>query len=141
MVVNVSSASVWGQNMVNVPGLHLRKGEFVVRHDRATLKKFVSTRVGGGLGTRVRVFGFPIYFGGWKSAPKEELRETSTGDLVLTNRRLLFLGEQTLTIPFEKLLKCEQVDAGLVISETRRASTCPSVGKCRALVLFDQLPS
>jgi hypothetical protein len=102
--------------MVTVPGLHLRKGEFVVRHDRATLKQFVRTRTGSSLGTRV--FGF--YVGGWKSEPKDELREVSTGDLILTNRRLLFLGEQTLTIPFEKLLKCEQVKAGLVISETYR---------------------
>ena len=99
-----------------VPGLHLRNGEFVVRHDRATLKKFVRARVGHG--TRVRVG--PFSFGGWKSIPKEELREASTGDLVLTNQRLLFLGVQTLTIPFEKLLKCEQVGAGLVISQDRR---------------------
>ena len=99
-----------------VPGLHLRNGEFVVRHDRAKLKKFVRARVGHG--TRVRVG--PFSFGGWKSIPKEELREASTGDLILTNRRLLFLGEQTLTIPFEKLLKCEQTRAGLVISQDRR---------------------
>ena len=62
----------------------------------------------------------PVSFGGWKSIPKEELHEASTGDLVLTNQRLLFLGVQTLTIPFEKLLKCEQVGAGLVISQDRR---------------------
>jgi hypothetical protein len=116
MVANLSSASVWGQNMVKVPGLHLRNGEFVVRHDRATLKQYVRARVGHG--TRMR-FG-PIYVGGWKNIPKEELREAGTGDLILTTQRLLFLGEQTLTIPFEKLLKCEQVDAGLVISQTRR---------------------
>jgi hypothetical protein len=111
-VAIVLMGGLGGQNMVTVPGLHLRKGEFVVRHDRATLKQFVRTRVGSSLGTRV----FRLYIGGWKSEPKEELREASTGDLILTNQRLLFLGEQTLTIPFEKLLKCEQVDAGLVIS-------------------------
>jgi hypothetical protein len=52
---------------VRVPGLHLRIGEFVVRHDRDTLKKYVRTRVGGSLG----VHGVRI----WKSIPKEELRE------------------------------------------------------------------
>jgi hypothetical protein len=58
----------------------------------------------------MRVFGF--YVRNWTSEPKDELREASTGDLILTNQRLLFLGERTLTIPFEKLLKCEQaVDA------------------------------
>jgi hypothetical protein len=120
MVANVSSASVWGANMtgsrefagVKVPGLHLRSGEFVVRHDRATLKRFVQARVGGGFGTRRLRFR--------KSIPKEELREASTGDLVLTNRRLLFLGAQTLTIPFEKILRCEHVDSGLVVSEASR---------------------
>jgi hypothetical protein len=101
---------------VRAPGLHLPNGEFVVRHDRATLKRFVRARVGHG--TRVRVGPFSV--GGWKSIPKEELHEASTGDLVLTNRRLLFLGTQTLTIPFYKLLKCEQVDAELVITGTRR---------------------
>lgn len=105
---------------VKVSGLHLRDGEFVVRHEKATLAKFVKTRVAGGLGTRVRVAGFPIYLGGSKSIPKEELREAGTGDLVLTNQRLLFLGGQTLTIPFDKLLKCEQIDAGLVISQSGR---------------------
>ena len=100
--------------MVTVPGLHLRQGEFVVRHDRATLKQFVRTRVGSSVGMRF------LRFRTWKSEPKDELRETSTGDLILTNRRILFLGEKTLTIPFEKLLKCEQVDAGLVISQVRR---------------------
>jgi hypothetical protein len=63
---------------VKVPGLHLRDGEFVVRHERATLAKFVKTRIAGGLGTRVRIAGFPIYLGGSKSIPQEELREAST---------------------------------------------------------------
>jgi hypothetical protein len=105
---------------VKVSGLHLRGGEFVVRHEKATLAKFVKTRIAGGLGTRVRVAGFPIYLGGAKSILKEELREASTGDLVLTNQQLLFLGAQTLTIPFDKLLKCEQIDAGLVVSQSGR---------------------
>ena len=85
----------------NLPGLHpLRNGEFV-GHDTATLAKFVQARVGGSLGTRgVRI---------WKTIPQEELREANTGDLVLTNRRLLFLGGQTLIIPFDKLLKCEEI--------------------------------
>jgi len=101
---------------VRVPGLHLRNGESVVRHDTATLWKFVRARVGQG--TRMRVGPFSV--GGWKSIPKEELHEAGTGDLVLTNQRLLFLGEQTLTIPFDKLLKCEEMDARLVISRSER---------------------
>jgi hypothetical protein len=96
----------------NLPGLHLRNGEFVVRHDTATMAKFVWARVGGSLGTRgVRV---------WKSISKEELREVGTGDLFLTNQRLLFLGTQTFSIPFDKLLKCEEMDARLVISQSER---------------------
>ena len=107
---------------VEVPGLHLEQGEFTVRHDRAKLAEFRSARVGGGVGTRVRVGGFPIYLGGWKSAPMNELREVGVGDLVLTNRRLLFLGVHTLTIPFDHLLTCEQKDPGLVVSESRSKS-------------------
>ena len=118
---------------VAVPGLHLEQGEFVVRCDRATLGEFGRARVarGGGppiyLGTRVRVGGFPIYLGtrmrvgggGYNSVPKEELREVGAGDLVLTNHRLLFIGAHTFAIPFARLLRCEQVDAGLVVSESR----------------------
>lgn len=108
---------------VAVPGLHLEQGEFAIRHDRATLAEVRTARVGGGLGTRVG--GFPIYLGGWKSAPSEELREVGTGELVLTNRRLLFLGARTLAIPFDRLLTCQQHAAGLVVSESR--STNPLV--------------
>jgi hypothetical protein len=118
---------------VSVPGLHLEQGEFVVRCERATLGEFGRARVarGGGspvyVGTRVRVGGFPIYLGtrervgggGQNSVPKEELREVGPGDLVLTNHRLLFIGTHTFAIPFKRLLKCEQVDAGLVVSESR----------------------
>jgi hypothetical protein len=107
---------------VEVPGLHLEQGEFTVRHDRAKLAEFRSARVGGGVGTRVRVGGFPIYLGGWKSGPMNELREVGVGDLVLTNRRLLFLGVHTLTIPFNHLLTCEQKDPGLVVSKSRSKS-------------------
>jgi len=40
--------------------------------------------------------------------------------LVLTNRRLLFLaGTHTLVIPLDRLLMCEQSNAGLVVSESR----------------------
>lgn len=104
---------------LTVPGLHLEQGEFAVRHERATLAEFSRATVGGGLGTRVRVGGFPIYLGGWKSVPTEELREVGTGELVLTNRRLLFLGAHILTIPFDRLLTCQQMDAGLLVSESR----------------------
>jgi hypothetical protein len=118
---------------VAVPGLHLEQGEFVVRCDRATLGEFGRARVarGGGSstypGTRVRAGSFPIYLGtrvrvggdGYNSVPKEELREVGAGDLVLTNRRLLFIGAHTFAIPFARLLRCEQVDAGLVVSESR----------------------
>jgi hypothetical protein len=107
---------------VAVPGLHLEQREFAIRHDRATLAEFRRARVGGGLGTRVRVGGFPIYLGGWKSVPNEELREVGTGELVLTNRRLLFLGAHTLAIPFDRLLKCEQIDTALLVSESRSKS-------------------
>jgi hypothetical protein len=104
---------------VAVPGLHLEHGEFAVRNDPATLAEYRQARLGGGVGTRVRIGGFPIYLGGWKSVPKEELREAGTGNLVLTNRRLLFLGARTLTIPFDKLLTCQQIGDGLVVSESR----------------------
>jgi hypothetical protein len=104
---------------VVVPGLHLEQGEFAIRHERATLAEVRRARIGSGLGTRVRVGGFPIYLGAWKSIPNEELREVGTGDLVLTNRRLLFLGGHTLALPFDKLLTCQQMHAALLVSESR----------------------
>jgi hypothetical protein len=104
---------------ITVPGLHLEQGEFSIRHDRATLAEVRTAGIGAGLGTRVRVGGFPIYLGSWKSVPSEGLRQVGTGELALTNRRLLFLGAHTLAIPFDRLLKCQQMDAALVVSESR----------------------
>jgi hypothetical protein len=52
-----------------VPGLCLHNGEFVVRHNRATLKKYVRARVGHGTGVR---FG-PIYVGGWKVGTRYQI--------------------------------------------------------------------
>ena len=107
---------------VDVPGLHLERGEFAIRHDRANLKEFRRASVSGGLGTRVRIGKIPIYIGGWKSTPMDELRDVGTGYLVLTNLRLMFLGARTLTISFDHLLTCEQQNTGLVISESRSKS-------------------
>jgi len=104
---------------VALSGLHLERGEFAIRHDRVTLAEVRPARVGAGLGTRVRVGGFRIYLGGWKNAPTDELREVGTGEFVLTNRRLLFLGARTLSIPFDRLLTCRQKDAALIISENQ----------------------
>jgi hypothetical protein len=104
---------------IALAGLHLEPKEFAIRHDNATLGEYRRAGVGGGIGTRVRVGGFPIYLGGWKSVPKEELRTVGTGQLVLTNQRLLFLGAHTLTVPFDKLLTCQQIGDGLVVSESR----------------------
>jgi|SRR6516164_7698113 len=44
----------------NLPGLHLRSGEFVVRHDTATLAKFVWARVAAVLGHAACVSGRPF---------------------------------------------------------------------------------
>lgn len=43
-----------------VPGLHLEQGEFAIRHDRATLGEWRMARVGGGIGTSVRIGRVPI---------------------------------------------------------------------------------
>jgi hypothetical protein len=107
---------------VEVLGLHLEQGEFAVKHDSATLAEMSRSRVGGGIGTRVRIGGFPIYLGGWKNVSVEELREVGTGELVLTNHRLLFFGARTLAIPFDRLLECKQQEANLVISESQSKS-------------------
>ena len=61
----------------------------------------------------------PVGVAAYTLVPKEELREVGAGDLVLTNHRLLFIGAHTFAIPFARLLRCEQVDAGLVVSESR----------------------
>jgi hypothetical protein len=97
----------------------LEQGEFAVRHDHAALAEMRRASVGGGVGTHVRIAGLPIYLGGWESVPNEAMRAVGAGDLVLTNRRLLFLGPRTLVIPFNKLLTCQQIGDGLMISESR----------------------
>jgi hypothetical protein len=64
--------------------------------------------------------GFQSTWAVLRAFPKDELREVGAGELVLTNRRLLFLaGTHTLVIPLDRLLMCEQSNAGLVVSESR----------------------
>jgi hypothetical protein len=52
----------------------VEQGESVIRHDSATLAEFRSTAA---FGTSVRVRGFPIYLGGWKSTKSKP--GTATG--------------------------------------------------------------
>ena len=122
--------------------LHLEQGEFAVRHARCDVGRNRSVKVGGGLGTRVGIGGFPIYLGGFKSVPKDELREVGAGELVLTNRRLLFLaGTHTIVIPLDRLLMCEQSNAGLVVSGAGATSSYLRSGERRTVVFSCRLDS
>lgn len=105
---------------ITLPGLNLGCDEFAIACERATLAGVRSIRSGAGVGTRVRVAGFPVYVGGWQSAPHDDLQAIGEGDLVLTNQRLLFLGPRTLTLPFAQILRVEQAaGAGIVVAETK----------------------
>ena len=103
-----------------MPRLHLEQGEFAVRYGRATLAEFAQLGLVAVWGQGCALVGFQSTWAVLKSVPKDELREVGAGELVLTNRRLLFLaGTHALVIPLDRLLMCEQSNAGLVVSESR----------------------
>lgn len=88
--------------------LNLKPDEFAILHQAdSRMIGPKSYRVGVGGGTRVG----KIYVGGWTSESNQSLRQLDTGDLYLTNRRLVFVGAlKEQDIPWSHLMSYIQVN-------------------------------
>lgn len=108
---------------VTDPDFSTQEGEFIVlaQHD-ATMREIRAKRVIGGAGTRIKIGGIPLYLGGAQSRPHDEIRETATGTLYLTNRRLVFIGDKrTLNVPFDKILNITNSPVGITVHHSTRS--------------------
>jgi hypothetical protein len=76
--------TIWMSNV------NIKKGEFGLLHEVATLYEIRASRISMGVGTRVKIGKIPIYLGGGQSIPVENLHPTAEGDLYLSNERVIF---------------------------------------------------
>lgn len=84
--------------VVSLDNVNQLRGEFGLLRDSATLIEPRTHRFTIGAGTRLRLGKFPLYLGGAQSTPVESLRPVATGELYLSNRRLIFLSERRSAI-------------------------------------------
>ena len=118
-----------GLPSIQVPGLMLRKGE--VAHwsePGAILEERVVNRqyVGGYSGVSLRIMRGVYYRTGGVRGHVETTKgivPTSLGNLVLTNQRLIFLGNKTsLDIPWSKILNLDFYRDGIGFAKSGRSS-------------------
>ena len=77
------------------PGdVNIQPGEFALLREHATLFEQKSNRVSSGVGTRVHVGSMPFYLGTGSSSTYETTAAVATGELVLTNTRMIFMSNQ-----------------------------------------------
>jgi hypothetical protein len=76
------------------PGdVSIRKGEFAILKEPATLFEQKSHRTGSAIGTRVKVGKMPVYLGSSHSTSYETTDPIAAGELVITNLRIIFLAD------------------------------------------------
>ena len=72
-------------------------------------------------GPSVRVGGMPIRLGAFQSESHEALREIDRGTLILTDRRLVFMGEKkNANIPLSKILRVQSGDGEIAVQREDR---------------------
>ena len=117
------------------PSVVLKKGEFsILSLDNIMLKEPRSVRVthGGYAGPRIRVakgvsFGLGTF--GAKSESHEEIRVIDQGNLLLTNKRLIFSGgKRSTNIQITKILSIDPFDDGIAVRRERKQKTEYFVG-------------
>jgi hypothetical protein len=106
---------------LDVTNLHLEPREFAVLHNPASAMYEVRAhRQGGWAGTRISVGRVPLYVGGFQSAPVDALDLVATGDLYLTNQRLVFASAtRTVVVPWKALVSVSGDLAVLRVASTR----------------------
>lgn len=118
-----------------IPGVVLKKGEFpILSLDNVMLKEPRSVRVthGGYGGPRIRVakgvsFGLGAF--GAKSESHEEIRVIDQGNLLLTNKRLIFSGgKRSTNIQISKILSIDPFDDGIAVRREKKQKTEYFVG-------------
>ena len=91
------------------PGnVNILPGEFALLRERATLFEQKTKRISSAVGTRIRVAKMPIYLGSGHSSSYEMTEPVANGEMVMTNKRMVFLAtERSATIALKDVVGLE----------------------------------
>lgn len=78
---------------VSAGDVSIRKGEFAIMKEPATLFEQKTHRVSSAVGTRVKIGKMPVYLGSGHSTSYETSEPIATGELVMTNSRVIFISD------------------------------------------------
>ncbi len=102
-------------------GINLQKNEFIVLRESSTLYEYKAERRTTGGGTRVKVGNMPIYLGGSTSSSVDVLKEICAGTLMLTNKRLMFVGTQkSFTAALADIITIENALTQITVTSQKR---------------------
>lgn len=100
----------------------LGKTEFAVLCGTTSMRELATERRNAGVGTRIKVGGLPIYLGGSRGISHQVLKEVAEGELVVTNKRLMFIGrDRQIVIPWAKLAGIEAFMDSILVADSGKA--------------------
>jgi hypothetical protein len=94
-----------------------KKGEFGLINERANLYEMRAHRQSVGMSFRVAK---GVYVGKRSYLSKDHLDKTAVGTVLLTNQRLLFVGEKTITIQVSNIITVQAGGDHLLIHSEKR---------------------
>lgn len=128
------------------PTALLKSGETCFLIDYVNMGEVVTERVRTYTGTRLKLGSTPVYLGGGKSVANEKQKNVAYGELVLTNFRLIFVGNmRSIDLPLDKINSVECFQSSIRISQSGKNKPIffntvfnPQLWKEAILVLSDK---
>lgn len=98
------------------------KNQWAVLSERSTYHEYRSANTRAYVGTRIKIGKLPLYLGSAQTLPHTVLRPISDGQLVLTTKAILFVGEgRTASIDLEDLLSVEPTPDFIIVAPRTRS--------------------
>lgn len=124
----------------------LKGNETCFLNDYVVMNEIVRESIRTYTGTRLNLGRIPVYFGGGKSVSNETYGNFTFGELLLTNFRLIFIGDKrNIDLPLDKIIGVECFQGGIRISQSGKnkpilfnAVPNPQLWKEAILVLSDK---
>ena len=128
------------------PTALLKSGETCFLIDYVDMGEVVTESVRTYTGTRLKLGSTPVYLGGGKSVANEKQENVAYGELVLTNFRLIFVGNmRSIDLPLDKINGVECFHNSIQISQSGKNKPIsfntvfnPQLWKEAILVLSDK---
>ncbi|CBY91550.1 TPA: hypothetical protein ACLA7S_000207 [Neisseria meningitidis] len=128
------------------PTALLKSGETCFLIDYVNMGEVVTESVRTYTGTRLKLGSTPVYLGGGKSVANEKQKNVAYGELVLTNFRLIFVGNmRSIDLPLDKINSVECFQSSIRISQSGKNKPIffntvfnPQLWKEAILVLSDK---